>query len=58
MHPDVPGATWECPGAGCHPARIEEGQSCALWCSEHQYGGMITCAHDNTWDETFLTGCH
>ena len=58
MHPDVPEATWECPGVPeDHPAVLEEGQTCVLWCSDHEYGGMITCAHDTTWDESSLYAC-
>jgi len=58
MHPDVAGAAWECPGAGDAPAKVEEGQTCVLWCPDHQFGGMITCTHDATWDEGSLIGCH
>merc|ERR1711962_622576 len=54
MHPDVAGAAWECPGAGDQPAKVEEGQTCVLWCPDHVFGGMITCAHDATWTRVLL----
>jgi len=58
MHADVPGGAWECPGAGDKPAKVEEGQTCVLWCPDHQFGGMITCTHEASWDESSLVGCH
>jgi len=59
MHPDVAGGDWECPGAEVDkPAKVQEGQTCMLWCPGHEYGGHITCGHDATWDETGIIGCH
>ena len=57
MHPDVPGGTWECPGSGDDPTQVEEGTTCVLRCSDNQFGGMISCTHDGTWDEDSLIGC-
>ena len=58
MHADVPWGAWECPGAEAGAAKVEEGQTCVLWCPDHVFGGMITCMHDSTWNDGALTGCN
>ena len=57
MHPDVPGGTWECPGAGSDPDQVEVGGSCVLRCDNGTFGGMISCVLGGIWDETSLFGC-
>merc|ERR1712042_50764 len=58
MHSDMPHGHWECPGSEPGDAKIEEGQTCVLWCPDQVFGGMITCKDDATWDEGSLIGCN
>merc|ERR1719209_2616372 len=51
---DGPGETWNCPKD--EGLRVEEGHTCVLMC-DGVYGGMVSCNHDGTWDESQLLGC-
>jgi len=58
MHADVAGGDWDCPVAGDQPAKVEEKETCILYCRpDTHFGGAITCTHDGTWDESHLIGC-
>jgi len=57
MHSGMPGGEWDCPGSEDGAPKIEEGQTCILWCNGHDFGGTITCEDDANWDESGIIGC-
>jgi len=59
MHEDVPGGVWNCPTDEPGAGKIKEGHTCLLFCGPtEEFGGLISCRDDGTWDESgLIPGC-